>query len=682
MTIFERFNQLGEEEVAAATRLKMAGDGKSWVCPVCGNGEGERGDGIRQKVYQGRLTWHCYSGKHDGAAHMSNCDIFAAAEGISDNATLARRLEEMYPQWRSENFFPSRGKNFEATKAQKTEESTRRNFAKMYEIQQRALSPFLTTQGGTWRGLTIETLKAAGAGYNTKYKSVILPYDEYTFFWRSVETKERRINKGGKRRLYVPCPAAQIKTGDLAINFLTEGEIDSLSVVQALKHGEDCLDQCGVAATGSAKFIRLTLDGLNAKFEACAAKPKIIWLGDNDEAGVKSAENFVKALNAAGYPAVAVFFAEIGEPKLDANQFLQNYGTFALKKRLANFVDENLRELDNQAEKFAEAARQKEIEAALAKGIKSFSLTEYLSTQFDKDLDNMAKYSGRATGFDNLDEKQLFLPSLIILGGTPGAGKTSFVWQLLSQVATGDESRGRKPEYCVYCSYEMSALELASKSIAREIRCRHFAGTSDVWFSSSRIRRGEERLNSSICAARKKFLQTASNLRILELSNTPLDELICELKKASQAAGAKPLTVAIDYLQLIPVGNSKATAKERIDEVMLKLKTFQRETNSTLIVISSLNRDACINGGERTPFSFKESGSIEYSADVTWALIRDGNQNDASDDYRKVTLKCTKNRSGAIYNVKFCYYAASDYFCACEQSKDQPQGKTKNCRNR
>ena len=266
--------------------------------------------------------------------------------------------------------------------------------------------------------MTIETLKAAGAGYNTKYKSVILPYDDYTYFWRAVEGNGRGINKGGKRRLYIPCPAAQIKTDDNAINFLTESELDALSVMQALKYGEDCLDQNGVAAMGSASFTRLTLDGLN--IGSCAAKPKIIVLGDNDEAGKHGAENLVKALKAAGYPAVEVFFDEIGKPKVDANQFLQNHDTAALRKRLANFVLDNLQELNNQSKEFAETERQKEIEAALAKGIKSFSLKDYLSAQFDKDLDNMEKYSSRATGFDDLDERQLLLPGLYVLGGTPG----------------------------------------------------------------------------------------------------------------------------------------------------------------------------------------------------------------------------------------------------------------------
>ncbi len=46
--------------------------------------------------------------------------------------------------------------------------------------------------------------------------------------------------------------------------------------------------------------------------------------------------------------------------------------------------------------------------------------------------------------------------------------------------------------------------------------------------------------------------------------------------------------------------------------------SFRRKTNTTFIVISSLNR---ANYHTEISFeSFKETGSIEYSADVIWAL--------------------------------------------------------------
>ena len=142
------------------------------------------------------------------------------------------------------------------------------------------------------------------------------------------------------------------------------------------------------------------------------------------------------------------------------------------------------------------------------------------------------------------------------------------------------------------------------------------------------------------------------------------------------------MTIAIDYLQLIPVENSKATAKERIDEVMLKLKTFQRATEATLILVSSLNRESCRGGGDDM-FAFKESGAIEYSADVTWRLSC---EKDKSKELpRPVKFVCAKNRNGATYEVYFDYYAQSDYFCprrTASTPKDDNQRKTKSNRDR
>ncbi|MBQ3451720.1 MAG: hypothetical protein IJG32_05610 [Selenomonadaceae bacterium] len=58
--------------------------------------------------------------------------------------------------------------------------------------------------------------------------------------------------------------------------------------------------------------------------------------------------------------------------------------------------------------------------------------------------------------------------------------------------------------------------------------------------------------------------------------------------------------------------------EQDINEIVRKLKNFRRETSATFIVISSFNRQ---NYGQQVAFeSFKESGNIEYSADVVWGL--------------------------------------------------------------
>lgn len=72
----------------------------------------------------------------------------------------------------------------------------------------------------------------------------------------------------------------------------------------------------------------------------------------------------------------------------------------------------------------------------------------------------------------------------------------------------------------------------------------------------------------------------------------------------------------VDYLQIIP--SEKEGMKQSIDDIVHKLKIFQRQTNTTFIIVSSFNRT---NYNLPAYFeSFKESGSIEYSADVIWAM--------------------------------------------------------------
>ena len=286
------------------------------------------------------------------------------------------------------------------------------------------------------------------------------------------------------------------------------------------------------------------------------------------------------------------------------------------------------------------------------------SMAEYISSgAFDAAIDSMKRYSSRATGFENWDMEQVFLPGLYVLGGTPGTGKTTFALQLLSQLAVDDSSREMDAERCVFCAYEMSRMELTAKSVAREVRRMWFRDKDINCLPSSQVRLGAGRFNKAVPIAQKKIADSMRNLHVREMEGTPIDKLVEILNTEAQAAKETDmaLTVAIDYLQLIPVGESKASAKEKVDEIVLKLKTFQRATNATVIVISSLNREACKLGGDGL-FNFKESGSIEYSADVTWQLIRDGE----IDNPRRVKLKCAKNRNGSIYTVDFDYYADSE----------------------
>ena len=230
---------------------------------------------------------------------------------------------------------------------------------------------------------------------------------------------------------------------------------------------------------------------------------------------------------------------------------------------------------------------------------------EYLIDAFRSDVADMKVYADRSTGFVNIDKFQFFTPGLYVIGATPAAGKTTFCWQLLHQLAN-------KGETCIYCSYEMSRLELFSKSFAREL----FMRDKDTKLTAAQIRRGAtsaelERLIVDLAENPIKF-------SVFELQDETVDDLLNLLRPLCSDKAKAPV-VCLDYLQIVPT--SRESTKLGVDDTVRKLKKFQRDTNTTFIVISSFNR---MNYAQEVSFeSFKESGNIEYTADVVWALQLD-----------------------------------------------------------
>ena len=135
----------------------------------------------------------------------------------------------------------------------------------------------------------------------------------------------------------------------------------------------------------------------------------------------------------------------------------------------------------------------------------------------------------------------------------------------------------------------------------------------------------------------------------------------------------------MDYIQLLRPLNSKLTAKDAADYAIRAFKQLQMEFDLVIFVLSSLNRQNYL-----TPIdfeAFKESGSLEFTADVIWGLqlqIMNDSIFDSSQKLmakreavkaaklanpRKIELVCLKNRFGiANSTYNFNYYAKYDLF--------------------
>lgn len=315
----------------------------------------------------------------------------------------------------------------------------------------------------------------------------------------------------------------------------------------------------------------------------------------------------------------------------------------------------------------------------------------YFSERLDSDIEKTKAFAKRKTGFSNIDEYQIFSPGLYIIGATPAAGKTTFCWQLLEQLAENGEN-------VIFCSYEMSALELYSKTLARNL----FLRDRNSKLTAADIRRGSL---SATLQTLKQELKNDKNLKgvnLFELREENVDDLLRLIRPHCTGKEKSPV-VCIDYLQIVPSSDNKrlTTDKMKIDDIVHKLKTFQRETNTTFIVVSSFNRT---NYAQQVSFeSFKESGGIEYSADVIWAMqlnavneltggesvsqVREHFENAKKQQPREIQLKCLKNRQGQNYDCFFNYYSAHDLFEVLEPitfnfenplSDDKPSKKKKN----
>ena len=569
MSVFDEINAWSAEAVLSRINLPLARDGKSHVCPLCGNGtKGNprqgHGSGIHPRINsKGRVRWKC----HKCGKDFSNFDLIAATLGLyaeSYTAETVRRVGEHFGL--SESFFSfSREKGnvltmwtpenrealrFESKGAVEMDEKKSasaaepKNYAKFYEVNRANVEAFLAERDGSYRGLTAETFNKYGlaihpdfgVGDAEKCPHLIIPYDDYHFVARSIEGYDRSQH-GANSGLYEPLPIKNT-VEPFSVNFIVEGEINALSIAQDVS---SCSEMFGCVATGGATKYRKVVPLLEKRFGRLERKPLFIVLFDNDEAGKKNGRLLAYELRSASYPAVIAFIATNPKSdKVDANDLLQK-GKGELFGRLIDILDEAEPELKKQEEamqKSADLARQAILDKS---GMSISSFAGYFAADFYRDVDLTARYACRKTGFNNLDDLQVFMPGLYVLGALPAAGKTTFAWQMLNQLADNGEA-------CIYCSYEMSRAELFTKSLARDLYRFYPQISRKFDLSSVNIRKGVGRDNEELQELVKRFAGAQSkNLRVAELSNMGIAELIEKLKPLVADVDKSPV-ICLDYL--------------------------------------------------------------------------------------------------------------------------------------
>jgi len=218
---------------------------------------------------------------------------------------------------------------------------------------------------------------------------------------------------------------------------------------------------------------------------------------------------------------------------------------------------------------------------------------------------------------------------------------------------------------------------MVSKGISRRTAQQTYKDGFDGAVSAIDIRRGN--ITDGVRTAAKEYAKAAENESVIECSfDTTIDTITGYVMGYIKANDAKPVVI-VDYLQIIRPTDPRQTTKDAVDGHVRALKKLQTENDLVVIVISSLNRQNYL-----TPVdfeSFKESGGIEYTADVIWGLqlaIMNSDLFDKKDKLkekrekvkaaklevpRKIELVCLKNRYGrSSYSCGFNYYPQFDLF--------------------
>ena len=268
------------------------------------------------------------------------------------------------------------------------------------------------------------------------------------------------------------------------------------------------------------------------------------------------------------------------------------------------------------------------------------------------------------TGFHQVD-KLLgggIAPGLAVLGGMPGVGKSTFCLQLAGNVAMSGNP-------VLYFSLEMPELWIMAKAISRRLFQKGSSVTAAGVMGGSEggILDEEQWKQVDLVKESGEFRPMLENLHVW---TSPLSAADIKMKaKQFEWESRKKPIVIVDYLQIVPsedVFRNKSD-KEKNDEKVRQFTQLAHEDKFTVILISSLNRSSYT--GPMQISAFKETGGIEYSADLLLGLqFRNHKKNanltmERGKDPREVELAVLKNRYGSSgSSVPMDYYAANDCF--------------------
>ncbi len=279
------------------------------------------------------------------------------------------------------------------------------------------------------------------------------------------------------------------------------------------------------------------------------------------------------------------------------------------------------------------------------------------------------RITGTATGFDRYDRitAGLHPGDLTIVAARPGMGKTSFVLNVATNVASpkgrqlenakSDEQRWDEPGTGV----AVFSLEMPREQIANRMLC------SEARVDVGKLRQGHlspqdwSKLTqaASYLGSLPIWIDDTPSLSILEL-RAKVRRLQAEFDRPDPNGATRPLRriglVIVDYLQLMRGREGAQSREQEISEISRGLKGLAKELHIPVVALSQLNRavETRSEKSKRPQLSdLRESGAIEQDADNIVFIYRDEYYNrEATTEPNVAELIVAKQRNGPTGTVK------------------------------
>lgn len=469
------------------------------------------------------------------------------------------------------------------------------------------------------RGINDEVATRFKLGYtnsNGMQEALVIPLKRldgtYSYQQRNTDTdapKEKRHYKpasslGGTGEIF---NQEVIGNTDKPI-FIVEGALDALSIIQA---GGEAVALNGV---GTSKLIEL--------FQRHKGKNTIVLSLDNDEAGRNAQAKLKQQLEQAG---IISYEINVSFAKKDANEALTSH---------PDHFKSLIGSIGNEQQAKAKAYLQRTVEADIS------DFWQFVNTKRPPAI---------STGFNSLDTilRGGLREGLICIGGISSLGKTTLALQIMDNIA----KQGRD---VLIFSLEMGSHELRAKTIAREsyqLDIRYASTTLEVLDKQLRDQLMPEQQEKAK-EAMQAYLKYANRVHIHEaVGRFTVNDIKKTVEEHIEATGRIPV-ILVDYLQILQPAEKSLSDKAKVSYDVYMLKQLSRDRHTPVVVISSFNRESY--KAEASFSSFKESGEIEYTADVLLGLqitaLRTGRdiEEALAEADREIDVKVLKNRNGTL----------------------------------